>query len=198
MQPSKEQISALVDDQMPQVSPALLAAIAADDPLLGAWSRYHLIGEVLRSGTEPVMLGSVDARVRQALAAEPLVLLPRSNLPRNAVREPAHRFWPALPLAASLAACGLLATYLVASSTPATRQGVPLEVALRTTTQPVLRTVSEAPRSTSSAETQAVAAQLQRRLNSYLVNFNEQREQFTLPNVHPYVRSVGFETEPPP
>ena len=75
---------------------------------------------------------------------------------------------------------------------------MPLEVASRTTTQPLLRTVSETPRSTSSAETQAVAAQLQRRLNSYLVNFNEQRAQFTLPNVHPYVRSVGFETEPLP
>jgi len=198
MQPSKEQLSALADDQLPNISPALLAAIAADDPLLGVWSRYHLIGEVLRSGTEPVMLGSVDARVRQALAAEPLVLIPRVNLPRNAVRESAHHFWPALPLAASLAACGLLATYLVASPTPATRQGLPLEVASRTTNRALLLTASAAPRSTSSAETQAVAAQLQRRLNSYLVNFNEQREQFTLPNVHPYVRSVGFETEPPP
>ncbi len=198
MQPSKEQISALADDQLPNVSPALLAAIAADDPLLGVWSRYHLIGEVLRSGTEPVIVGSVDARVRQALAAEPLVLIPRANLPSNPVRESAHRFWPALPLAASLAACGLLATYLVASSTSATRQGVPLEMASRTTNRALLLAGSAAPRSASSAETQAVAAQLQRRLNSYLVNFNEQREQFTVPNVHPYVRSVGFETEPPP
>jgi hypothetical protein len=33
------------------------------------------------------------------------------------------------------------------------------------------------------------------RLNSYLVNFNEQRSSLGVPGVHPYVRIVGFEAE---
>ena len=39
-------------------------------------------------------------------------------------------------------------------------------------------------------------AELRRRLNSYIVNFNEQRDSLAVPNVHPYVRIVGFEKEP--
>lgn len=197
MQPSKEQVSALVDDEIPQVSPALLAALTADEELLGAWSRYHLIGEVLRGGAGPLVVSTLDARVRQALAAEAVVLAPAAGRPKPA-RQPAPWFWPALPLAAGLAACGLLATYLVASSTQSegwdARPALASRATLRQPVAPVSATISPPP----GAPEQAVAAQRQRRLNSYLVNFNEQREQLALPNIHPYVRSVGYSSVPLP
>jgi hypothetical protein len=41
------------------------------------------------------------------------------------------------------------------------------------------------------------AAELRRRLNSYIVNFNEQRDSLAVPNVHPYVRIVGFDPGAP-
>jgi sigma-E factor negative regulatory protein RseA len=82
-----ERLSALVDGALgDREGETLLAQIADQAALRARWGRYHLIGDALRGETAVGAAHQVAARVRERLAAEPVVLAPvlarRRRLPR--------------------------------------------------------------------------------------------------------------------
>ncbi|WP_295550607.1 sigma-E factor negative regulatory protein [uncultured Pseudacidovorax sp.] len=77
-----EQVSALMDGEMPANEVAqVVQQVAGDDVLRASWQTYHLVGEVLRTGRHAVCTDS-DAfldKLRQRMAQEPPVLRPRES-----------------------------------------------------------------------------------------------------------------------
>jgi sigma-E factor negative regulatory protein RseA len=72
-----ERLSALVDGALgDREGETLLAQIADQAALRGHWGRYHLIGDALRGEIAAGAALGVAGRVRERLAAEPVVLAP--------------------------------------------------------------------------------------------------------------------------
>ncbi len=177
---SQEQISAFVDgesasDEVGEV----IDTLTRDPEFRGAWSRYHLIGEVLRAEGLP---GGKASETAAAHDASNVVSMPAK---RNALAPIAG-----LAIAASVAALAITlalrpvhdsgqSEFQVAESVPAQTLAPPPINSIQSPTSPVVVPVGE----------------YDQRLNGYLVNFNEQRTRLGVPGVHPYVRIVGFEAE---
>jgi sigma-E factor negative regulatory protein RseA len=201
MQNEEEQLSALVDDELDAPPGGLLTRLVEDQDSRERWARYHLIGDVLRD-RETRLAPELRERVAAALADEPALLAPPVSLPARPSR-PLARIgrWG---LAAGFAAVALLGASFVArepiqpdlSAADQARSAAD-SVAQFTQVEPQPQAVTwDDTGSASAANAQSV--EFHRRLNSYLVNFNEQRADLGVPGVHPYVRIVGFETEPAP
>lgn len=209
MQHAEEQFSALVDGESDLPPSRLVDALLDDDAARRRWSRHHLIGDVLRDREAIVDLGLAD-RISAAIDAEPALLAPTALPPRAALPAPgSRRPWA---VAAALAAIGFTGLMLATRAPAPPPAGVPLAAAPPgATTAPGLAPAA-AVTPGASAEPQFVrwddtgvpstadprSVEFHRRLNSYLVNFNEQRSNLGVPGVHPYVRIVGFEGEDEP
>lgn len=213
MQHAEEQFSALIDDAADLPPGQLISNLLDDDARRRQWARYHLIGDVLRDRQAPIDL-DLAGRISAAIDTEPALLAPqamRAAHPRGN-QAPARTSGRPWAVAAGLAAVGvtgvLLATRLpdpAATATP-----VAAVASLQPATLPA--NAAQAPQFAAQAGPQVVTwdtegtpnaanpqtSEFQRRLNSYLVNFNEQRSNLGVPGVHPYVRIVGFEAEPAP
>jgi len=199
MQQDEEQLSAFVDDELDAPAGALLTRLIEDRENRERWVRYHLIGDVLRDRDVPLAT-DLRARIADALAKEPALLVPPVKSPVRTVapRALAGRW----ALAAGLAAVAVFGASFVA------REPVQPDVSVAgwPTAAPVRQPPGSAAQrqvvSWDEAGTASVAnpqtVEFHRRLNSYLVNFNEQRADLGVPGVHPYVRIVGFEAEPEP
>ncbi len=184
-----ERISALLDNAGDRTDQTALAAIARDPAARRTWSRYQLIGDSLRDGEIPLKNQHFGARVAAALERESPV---SSRAPTTAAsRRP---FWLPRPVA-GLAAAASLAALMFAGWYSRSLPEAPTALATHTgapSTLPVTSSKSnDAPHISVLSE-----EEYQRRINSYLVNFNEQRAQLGVPGVHPYVRVVGFESAP--
>lgn len=199
MQQAEEQLSALVDDELDVPPTAAIGRLLADEARRRQWSRYHLIGDVLRDRDAPLDL-DLAGRISAAIDEEPALLAPVA-LPARTTRPaplPPAQTGRAWAVAAGLAAVGITGLMFAARApepAPATApvaQVAPL-VAVPAGTQFVTWDPAGTP-STANPQT----LEFQRRLNSYLVNFNEQRSNLGVPGVHPYVRIVGFEAEAAP
>jgi sigma-E factor negative regulatory protein RseA len=80
----KEQISALMDDELDvTTSQHLFTALKSDSKLGECWSDYHLIGDVMR-GSHGCLSPGFSERLMQKLEQEPTVLAPRNLLQRVA------------------------------------------------------------------------------------------------------------------
>ena len=176
-----EELSALVDEEIESSERGrLLDELGDNADALRTWSRYHLIGETLRSDPAPAA-GQPPANVVELPPAAP------SRAPLAG-----------LAIAASVA---LLAVVFVLGRGPATTAPTfELNAAAPPPAQPAepVATVAAAPVTTpyiDGAGEPAVVRGQERRLNGYLVNFNEQRARVGVPGVHPYVRIVGFDAE---
>lgn len=214
MQHAEEQFSALVDDEADVPRDHLVSRLLDDEEARQRWARHHLIGDVLRDHATPLDLG-LAARIRAAVDAEPPLLAPTA-LPRHQTTAPTNarprRAWA---LAASLAAVGVTGLLLAGRTPEPAPAGMP--VAGLTPSAAVAPVAVRAPATAqvtaaAPAEPQFVRwddsgvpsagdprnLEFQRRLNSYLVNFNEQRSNLGVPGVHPYVRIVGFEGDDEP
>jgi len=195
MQHQEEQLSAFVDDELDVPPGALLARLAEDETSRRQWARYHLIGDVIRDRAAP-LVPDFRARISAAIDAEPTLLAPaavRLRAPAAQSAPGSARHWG---IAASLAAAGLTGVLLVArapDSVPPTASVAQTQILAPAPQQPQVVSWDEggAP---SAANPETV--EFHRRLNSYLVNFNEERANLGVPSVHPYVRIVGFESEP--
>ena len=185
-----ERISALLDNAGDRTDQTALAAIARDPATRRTWSRYQLIGDSLRDGEIPLKNQHFGARVAAALERESPV---SSRAPTTAAsRRP---FWLPRPVAA-LAAAASLAALMFAGWYSRSLPEAPTALAAHSgapSTRPPITPASNraAPHISVLSE-----EEYQRRINSYLVNFNEQRAQLGVPGVHPYVRVVGFESAP--
>ncbi len=181
-----ERISALLDDAGDHNDHAALAEIAQDPGARQTWARYQLIGDSLR-GTGVQTSAVFSTRVMTALAHEALAPLETSNV----TPLQANRWRPRA--AVGLAAAATVAAFLFSGgSVPP-----PAEPSRALAAQGPRAILQQAP--IDSAQVSALsAAEYQRRINSYLVNFNEQRAQLGVPRVLPYVRVVDFEAAPQP
>ena len=173
-----EQISALMDDAVDDAPADLMAQVARDHALAGRWARYHLIGDVLRDRSVQPLDHRLTRGVASALEREPPLLAPTVHpLPRSATK-PTFGY----ALAASLAGIAAIGLYTFKVG-PASG--------------PELATVVAPPTESSAVTSQPLAeGEYQRRLNSYLVNFNEARAQVGVPGVHPYARVISFDPAP--
>ncbi|HMM76912.1 MAG TPA: RseA family anti-sigma factor [Gammaproteobacteria bacterium] len=210
MQHAEEQFSALVDDESELPPAPLVDVLLEDDAARRRWSRHHLIGEVLRDREAIIDLGLAD-RIRAAIDAEPALLAPTALPPRAA--PPAGRARRPWAVAAALAAIGFTGLMLALRAPAPPPAELPLAAARapEAASTPGLASAAVAAPG-ASAEPQFVrwddtgipstadprSVEFHRRLNSYLVNFNEQRSNLGVPGVHPYVRIVGFEGEDEP
>ncbi len=185
-----ERISALLDNAGDRTDQAALAAIAQDQAARQTWSRYQLIGDSLRDGEIPLKNQHFGARVAAALERESLasLLAPSAAVSRRL-------FWLLRPVAA-LAAAASLAALMFSGWYSRLLPEAPTALATHTGAPSALPVTSSKSNRDAPHISVLSEEEYQRRINSYLVNFNEQRAQLGVPGVHPYVRVVGFESAP--
>ncbi len=189
-----EQLSALMDGDLASIAHDFIEQLESTPELRRAWTRYHLIGNALRAAEPAPAVGELATRVRVALAVEPAILARRPAQPPAASR---RRPFAAVAMAVSVAALAVLAlrgTGEPGATAPqvASTAAPPVDATARETAATL--TWEAAP--VANTTLQDAHRQMDRRLNAYLVNFNEQRSRLGMPGVHPYVRIVGFEAQP--
>lgn len=189
-----ETLSTVVDGELDVRDNQILPNIAANDGSRATWARYHLIGDVLRDSLADVAPANFSEQLRNKIDREPTMLIPHQ----------AKRRWltPAagFAIAASVAALAVIGIQQlqptpmahdateIAAVTPAPVQAPAIQEALVAPAQKI----AESPVVLNPVQG---SIQTQRRLNGYLVKFNEQRSSLGVPGVNPYVRIVGFESE---
>ena len=177
---NQEQVSAFVDGESASDEVGdVIDTLTSDPKLRGIWSRYHIIGEVLRA--DGMSASSPSAAAADHGAAN-VVSLPS----KRSVLAPIA----GMAIAASVAA---LAVTLALQPPQASKQP---EFQVAETVVP--QTLTPAPINSIQSPSSPLVVRVgdyDQRLNGYLVNFNEQRARLGVPGVHPYVRIVGFEAE---
>lgn len=186
-----EKISALLDNAGDRSDEDALAEIARDPAARRTWARYQMIGDSLRDAAGP--LTTLDFGERVAAVIERASLVPPAPTEAAILRPYRWRSRPALGLAAAASVAALLFSGWYSRPPPV----APTPLVAQEMDAPV-RALAATPESNSDAQRVSVLSEeeYQRRINSYLVNFNEQRTQLGVPGVHPYVRVVGFESAP--
>jgi len=167
-----EQLSALVDDELPGSEHDLLfRRIENDDQIYQRLSRYQLISDALQSHLPERVDPEFSRRVKVLLRSEPA--LSRHSRLAMLVKPAAG-----LAVAASVAVMAVM-------SLQSARQGTPSPAAVVASTPPAgdyLR-VNDEPGNTS----------VDRKLDIYLVNHNEYAVNRGMQGMLPYVRIVGHE-----
>lgn len=103
----REQVSALLDGELPSAETELLLKRLARDPeLRESFGRYALIGESLRGGGRSCVTRSFAARVNSAIDGEPV------SAPASPMRIHSPRWWR--PFAGVAVAAGVAAVAVVA------------------------------------------------------------------------------------
>jgi sigma-E factor negative regulatory protein RseA len=167
-----EQLSALVDDELPgSEHDLLLRRIESDDQLYQRLSRYQLISDALQSHLPERVDPAFSRRVKDQLRSEP-VLSGYSRL--ASLARPAA----GLAVAASVAVMAVM-------SLQSAQQGSssPAEVVASTPPAGDYLRVSDEPGNPS----------VDRKLDIYLVNHNEYAVNRGMQGMLPYVRIVGHE-----
>lgn len=186
----KELISALVDDEASAVELASLSKLLADDEARAAWQRYQAIGDLMRSSEHPAAAVDLVARVSAQLASEEV--LGRAKVVPLPARQAAPTRWQvAMPLAAA-AAVGAIAIGLWQTGGQQAAPEVAIVAAPSSTENVTAVTFAAAPNEATQVSTLS-ADEYRRRMDTYLLNFNEQRSRMGVPQPHAYVRVVGFE-----
>jgi len=178
----REQLSALLDDELNDVEqPLLLGRLERDAGLRACLGRYQLISEVMRGSGQTTTLG-VANRVRQALADDAPVRMPVAKVTNRSV-------WlkplAGLAVAASVA---LVAVLTVTSVRETNTESVPALATAQSAAAPTR--VSDA----RGEQWDRLDPQIDKRLTGYLVNHNEYAASRGVQGVMPYVRIVGYDT----
>lgn len=116
----REQISALVDNELDAAEQAAtLAALENDPELKQWWNECHLVGDLHQQ--EPVLSSDFMNRFSQRLEAEPTVFAPAAMRKKAQEHKPA-RTWVALTAAASVLMVSTAAWLSYRSDTPTVMQ----------------------------------------------------------------------------
>lgn len=190
-----EELSALMDDELAgDATRVAVTDLLASPDARATWGRYHLLGDALRASAErPV------ASLEPSARADNVVPFPQPT------RSLAARGVRVLAAAAAFAAIALIVTR------PAPQSGAQSNIAM-TVPRTAVKVVAGQPAGDEGlVAEQANGADVafapsgvsqtdiikqdeaQKRLNTYLINFNEQRARQRTPGVHPYVRIVGYD-----
>ncbi|QQS52994.1 MAG: hypothetical protein IPM89_08595 [Candidatus Competibacteraceae bacterium] len=178
------QLSAMVDDELDGMEIDLvLRRLCRDGDLQSCWSRYHLISDVMQSHLPDALAPDFTARIRQAVAAEPLPLPVGKSLP--AWYKPVTGFG----LAASVVLVALFGLKLTQTDAP-----------FASATQLAASNPSPAPaltpfvvRAATVRQTDTSNEPVEARLGSYLVNHNGYASLNSMHGMLPYVRMVGYQ-----
>ena len=178
------QLSAMVDDELDGMEIDLvLRRLCRDGDLQSCWSRYHLISDVMQNHLPDALALDFAARIRQAVATEPLPLPVGKSLP--AWYKPVTGFG----LAASVVLVALFGLKLTQTDTP-----------LASATQLAASNPSAASgfapftvRAAAGRQTDASNELVEARLGSYLVNHNGYASLNSMHGMLPYVRMVGYQ-----
>ena len=189
----KEQISSIMDDEA--VTAESLAQLAQSDENGRTWQRYHLISDCMKGNMPKYLDPGLSARISQAIAHEPTVLAPQKSSPHR-ILKPVAGF----AIAASVAALAILGIQQqrpndtnLPATTPQFAAMSDSEVLSPITVQAQLRPVNvqTAPVAPTQVQQQLTRKELDARLNSYLVNYNEYRTYTGMQGMLPYVRVVA-------
>lgn len=177
----REQISALLDGELPEAEQRLLLERLARDPELRAhWSHYQLISDAVHQTLPPQIDIGLSDRVMAALDDQP-------TYHQHAGGWAARAFKPlaGLAVAASVAVVAVLAVQ---------QARTPDAGPVRLAENPSTPTLPAAARS-DAALADARQSRAGNRLNEYLVNHSEYAASGGMPGMSPYVRIVGYEQE---
>ena len=183
----REQLSALVDDELTHESSPVIDSLLQDNEAKQTWTRYHLIGDSLR-GHLPGHIVDISNNVSQAIASEPTVLAPGKKKSTDYMK-PVMGF----AIAASVAAVAIF-NVQQANQISETGQTVIAQSSIATS-QPSLAT---SPQLVTQQKGQAQVYQVRNvdpRLNRYLVNHNEYRANTGVSGMPPHVRMVANEAD---
>lgn len=186
-----------------------------DPEMRACWARYHLIGQAMRAELPPYLDRQFADRLRQALGAEPTVLCPARR------RESWAKPLAGAAIAATVAAVAVFGVRNMGTSSVSPNAAVATSTVTLPAGSPVVAQRPVAPAATLveapvQAPLRAVGAygpgdafwgeldheaagapmhSARSRLNSYIVNYSEQRAMMGSPGVLPYVKVVGYGTE---
>jgi sigma-E factor negative regulatory protein RseA len=190
-----EQLSALMDDELPgEATREAVSELLAAPQARATWGRYHLIGDALRAAAEQ---STLVAESRPA--ADNVVPFAKPE------RKPVSRAGLGFAAAAALAAVAFIVPHSATHSGNAAN-GIAMNRSLerqnvsaqqRAAVDDALNDdgTGTAMDTTTVSQTDTVREdEAQKRMNTYLINFNEQRARQRTPGVHPYVRIVGYDT----
>lgn len=132
----REQVSALADGHLQgEAFAQAIEAVCTEGDSRAAWHTYHVVGDVLRSGSHSACSDSSAflARFQQRLAAEPVVAMPalvpvaapaavQVHRRADAANEPVFR-WKLVAGAASMVAVAAISWTLIGSGTTNSQAG---------------------------------------------------------------------------
>ena len=193
-----ENVSALLDGETSHLNDNDIKALIENHENRESWARYQLIGDILRESNVDSPAArpsnsydqSVAERVRTQIEAEPTVLAPRGSnrrLPKY--------LQPVAGLAIAASVAGLAVIGIQQMSPQGGGEPQQISVANLEAAEQVMAETVVADAGDATPELEIDLAEHKRRLNSYLVNFNEQRTSLGMPGVNPYVRIIDFESE---
>lgn len=206
-----EQISALLDDELPSHEAAsVLTRISQDRDLRQKWERYQMIGDVMRGETIHLMAHDISDGVRRMIAQEPAII----SIPKKAgATVPWRSSWikPAAgaALAASVATLAVITApgflglnepaqpELTATDISTTNVNLAgINVANLTQVTPVQGPVSVAQQTISNTRWKNLKEpSLETRLNGYLVEHSEYVTPGASMGVMPYATFVGYDSK---
>jgi len=175
----REQLSALIDDELTHDAPSTIDNLLADDQAKEIWTRYHLIGDFLR-GHLPERYENTADKVSMAIASEPTILAPKKK--SSDLMKPVIGF----AIAASVAAVAIF-NVQQANQVPTAGQPEIVQSSIATNAASI---------ATSQRVTQQdnLAQSPDIRLSRYLVNYNEYRVNTGVRGMPPHVRLVANDT----
>lgn len=189
-----EALSAFMDGEHNQPAGGLIQAMVENDDLKGAWHRYHLIRDCLRSCLPQRVDIGLAARVRAALHSEPAILSRPAPPATLRVLKPVV----GMAIAASVAVA-VIAGLKNYSPEPAAGSGQQLaQQAVEPAASMAFVDTGKAralPASAAASEPATSQLAAQNRLNRYLVNYNEYRVNAGIGGTLPYVRIVAFDAD---
>jgi sigma-E factor negative regulatory protein RseA len=187
---SREQISALMDDELDNGSHLILNALRENHEFRQAWDHYHLIGETLRGNLPEHVDVNLAERISQLIMKEPAII--SMEKPFRAAIKPVIGF----AIAASVAAVAILGVRQIGTNPVTSRIGT--EIIASNSPDSVnlpVTTVSSSPVFENETHEFKTPVDAESRLNRYLVNYNEYRTNRGVQGMLPYVRIVAHEVE---
>lgn len=165
----REQVSALADGHLQgEAFAKAIEAIGAEGESRAAWQAYHVVGDVLRSGSHSPCsdTSAFLARFQQRMAAEPVMVVPVQEpvavpvaMPvqrrAEAANEPVFR-WKLVAGAASLMAVAAISWTLVGNGSPVPQGGAQL-ASVQQQQQPAVNSVLAAAAANNGNGPQAVS-----------------------------------------
>lgn len=123
-----ESLSALLDND--NVEQTLLDEVSHDDKLSDTWSRYHLIGDIMRGDSSDYIDRDLSENIAVAIAAEPTVLAPvaRPTITQRAKAKVIQLSRPVGQFAIAASAAGLMVLGVQQANVSDEGQVVPTQV----------------------------------------------------------------------